>query len=100
MDLGSNFDSHSTVTSPDLQKPKKVVVEAAHKMILLKVGWPSNQTLLSLWRIQGVIGRCGRAFPDLAGWTLADTFEDLAEPRHLVNQWVRETSYYLNLTNT
>ena len=57
---GSNFDSHCTVTSPDLQKPKKVVVDAAHSIALLNVGLSSNHTLLSLRSIEGVIGRCGQ----------------------------------------
>ena len=46
--FGSNLDSHSTVISPDLQKPKKVVVAAAHSMMLLKKELSSNQTLRSL----------------------------------------------------
>ena len=45
---GSNFDSHCTVISLDLQKLKKVVVDAAHSIALLNVGLPSNFTLLSL----------------------------------------------------
>ena len=57
---GSNFDSYCTVISPDLQKPKKVVVDAVHRIVLLKVGLPSSHTLRCLRRIEGVIGRCGR----------------------------------------
>ena len=36
------------VISPDLQKPKKVAVAAAHSMMLLKEELSSNQTLQSL----------------------------------------------------
>ena len=45
---GSDFDSYCTVTSPDLQKSEKVVVDVGHRIALLKVGLPSNHTLLSL----------------------------------------------------
>ena len=46
--FGSNLDSHSTVISPDLQKPKKVVVDAAQSMMLLNEELSSSQTLRSL----------------------------------------------------
>ena len=70
---GSNFDSHCTVTSPDLQKSKKVVVDAAHSIALLNVhvGLLSNHTLLSLRKIEGVMGRHGQGcLPILTAWTL------------------------------
>jgi len=58
------FVSDSTVISPDLQKPKKVVVAAAHNIALLKVGVPDV-------RIEGDIGRQEwGCLPALAAWTL------------------------------
>ena len=97
---GSNFDSLSTVTSPDLQKPKKAVVHAAHSMILLNVGC-SSHTGLSLCRIDGVMGTQGQgAFPVLAVRTLmplmTGTFDQLRDvnslllfvsDRHLINKF-------------
>ena len=56
---GSYAVSLGTVVLPDRQKEKKVVVAAAHNMVLLnEVPW--SQTALSFRRIEGVIGSLGR----------------------------------------
>ena len=50
--------SLGTVVLPDRQKEKKVVVVAAHNMVLWnEVPW--SQTALSFMRIEGVIGSLG-----------------------------------------
>ena len=60
MYFGSNLDLHSTVILPNLQKPKKVVLDAANSMMLLIQELSSSQTLQSLQRMEGVMGRRGR----------------------------------------
>ena len=55
---GSYAVSLGTVVLPDRQEEKKVVVAAAHNMVLLnEVPW--NQTALSFRRIEAVIGSLG-----------------------------------------
>ena len=70
---GSNFDSHYTVIFQNLQRLKKVFIDATHSTVLIKVGLPSNHTLRSLQRIEGVVGRRGwgcMCLPILAAWTV------------------------------
>ena len=59
MGLWVKFDSHYTVISQNLQRLKKVFIDTTHSTVLIKVGLPSNHTLRSLQRIEGVVGKCG-----------------------------------------
>ena len=74
---GSNFDSHCTVISLDLQKPKNVVIDASHSTVLLR--WDYLLTILS------------RACKDVnkvssnSGYLDFDALENLMEPRHVIN---------------
>ena len=71
-ELGSYWSSLGTVISPDRQKEKNVVSDAAHSIILLNETtlFPSH-TVFILRRIEEVIGRRERAgFPALPASTL------------------------------
>ena len=82
------MDSLSTVTSPDLHNEKKVVVEAAHSITLVKEGASLSHTLFSLCRIDGVIGRWGLGdLPILPSWTSVLILAS-GQPEDLAGPWL------------